>query len=417
MKYSIVLLILLFNTFIYSQSEINTIDISEYKSLPNHADLKFLDAELKNAQVVGIGESTHGTREFNLNYLKMFKYLVENYNFNTLFIEDGIVPSFRLDAYVKCENNCDSLTASILNYWVWNTHEMNDLIQWMREYNKSHKTDKLSIIGIDIQDSKSIFAELNSILQVSKIDTIAIAPINEVNDETEIDKYRLHFSSQANIDAYRDKLKLIDENQVNHYSILLEYLNWNRIVSAQPKRWHLRDLAMGKNILSFLEKKPEAKGMFIAHNVHILKYNQGKKNEMKSLVRAGGVLEKALGEEYYCIIQEFDGGCFNAYQRVIGGDNKNINNYELKEVCIEKSIDNTMGSTLRDENKIMTFITEEDLFQLIGSKSIRNHNIGAVFHPQKKNPNQTSDFFYLSKGNFDACIFHQHSTATSFLKK
>jgi erythromycin esterase len=415
-KYSIVFIALLLNTFTYSQSEISTIDILEYESLPNHTDLQFLDRALENVQLVGIGESTHGTREFNLIYLKMFKYLVENHNFNTLFIEGGIVPCSRLDSYVKCENNCDSLTASIFNYWVWNTHEMNDLIQWIRNYNKSHQTNKISIQGIDIQDAKSIFEELNLILKISKIDTIALPEIHEVYNEVQIDKYRLYFSNQTNIDTYKEKLKFIDKDKVDYYSILLEYLNWNKIVSSYPKRGHLRDLAMGKNILSFLEKNKEAKGMLIAHNTHLFKYNKGKKNEMKNFVYAGGVLDKALGEKYYCIMQEFDGGCFNAYQRMNGGSKNVVNNYELKEVCIEKSIDNTIGSTLRDESKIMTFIKEKDLFQLMGSKMIRFHNIGAVFNPQKKNSKQTYDFFYIDKGKFDACIYHQHATATSFLK-
>ena len=401
----------------FSQSAEHTVDIADYALQENNADLQFLNTELQEVKVVGLGESTHGTKEFKVMNLKMFKYLVEEHGFNTLFLEDEYVPSAALDAYVKCTQDCDTLTTSILNYWCWTTEEMNELLQWIRSYNVNHPADQISIVGVDVQDSKSICEALNDILQASNLDTLSLAAAAEITKESKIDKHRLKFSSPENIAAFKAKLPGIDPTLKDRYSILLDYLQWNQIVSANPKRWHLRDLAMGRNILAVLEANPAAKGLFIAHNTHVFKFNEGKEDELKNIVLAGGVLEQALGDQYYCIMQDFDAGCFVAYHLKNQGNKKDKSNYELSTVCIEESVEKTVGSTLRDQEKVMTFITEDRLFELLGESMLKYHNIGAVFNPQKKNPKQTSDFFYGNPGITDACIFHQRSTAAVLLER
>ncbi len=416
MRNTIAFALLLLNTMVISQTEIQRVDIDVYNSKPNHTDLKFLDTVLGNVQILGIGESTHGTKEFNLLYLKMFKYLVESHGHNTLFLEDEFIPCKKLDSYVKCRQNCDSVSVEVLNNWPWRTQEMNNIIEWIRKYNRRNEVNKISIIGVDIQKPKIMCSELNSILKASNIDTVAIPKTEKVTNEKKVNKDNLLFSNEAIIGEYQEKKRQINDDKANIYAEILERLIWNQKVNSNPKRRHLRDLAMGRNILSYINQYPGTKGMLIAHNAHIFKYDEGKKRELKNFVLTGGVLDKTLGEKYFCLIQDFDAGCFNAYHRIREGDKNSIHNYELSEVCIEESIDKTIGASLRDQSKTMTYISGSDLFEIIGEKYIKYHNIGAVFNPEKNNKHQTRDFFYSEKGRMDACIFHQNSTATSLLR-
>ncbi len=417
MKNITIILLLFLSAIVFGQSETKTVDITGYSLSPNNEDLKFLDKELARVQLVGLGESTHGTKEFNHLYLKMFKYLVEEHNFNTLFLEDEFVFCSKLDDYVKGGENADSVSVSILRNWPWRTKEMNDLIGWIRDYNMAHPAKQLSIVGMDVQEAKSMCQGLNDILLASHLEQIPLPNFDRASTDSEMNDNNQQYCSPTLIEAYTSKLEKVDEKYKEKYARLLEYLNWSNYMSYNPKRYHLRDLGMGKIMLSYLEKKPETKAMIIAHNTHLLKYNRGKKKELKNNVLAGGVLDKALGDKYYFILQDFDGGCYNVYHRTKAGDDNDINNFELSPVCIEESTEKSIGSFLRNKDKIISFISRNDLAKMVGTKHMKYHNIGALHRPDKKNPNQTFDFWYTEWNHFDACLFHQISTATTLLKK
>ncbi|RZL02214.1 MAG: hypothetical protein EOO89_29860, partial [Pedobacter sp.] len=51
------------------------------------ADLKFLNEELRGKTVLGLGEASHGTREFYLQKNRMIQYAVKNLGFRSLGFE------------------------------------------------------------------------------------------------------------------------------------------------------------------------------------------------------------------------------------------------------------------------------------------------------------------------------------------
>ncbi|MCX6666404.1 MAG: erythromycin esterase family protein [Euryarchaeota archaeon] len=130
--------------------------IHPLKSSPlelNDADLDVL-AYMGDCKIVGLGEATHGTKEFFQLKHRIFRYLVENYGFKIFAFECDMGESYYVNKFVtEGVGNLDNIMKNIMSFWTWRTEEVKNLLLWMREYNE-HKSDgdKIYFIGVDCQD-------------------------------------------------------------------------------------------------------------------------------------------------------------------------------------------------------------------------------------------------------------------------
>ena len=115
-------------------------------------DLEVL-AYMSNCKIVGLGEATHGTKEFFQLKHRIFKYLVENHGFNIFAFECDMGESYYVDNFVtKGEGYIDDIMKNIMHFWTWRTEEVKELLLWMREYNEyKSDEDKIHFIGVDCQ--------------------------------------------------------------------------------------------------------------------------------------------------------------------------------------------------------------------------------------------------------------------------
>ncbi len=109
---------------------------------------------LKDAKIVGLGEATHGTKEFFQLKHRIFKYLVENYGFKAFGFEADMGESIYIDRYVtNGEGNLNYLMTTKMHFWTWRTQEVKDLLEWMRQYNIGKpEANKIHYIGFDSQN-------------------------------------------------------------------------------------------------------------------------------------------------------------------------------------------------------------------------------------------------------------------------
>ncbi|WP_460725358.1 erythromycin esterase family protein [Nocardia heshunensis] len=77
----------------------------------------------------------------------LFRDLVEDYGFRTLAVQDSANVGASLDGYVR--DGKGSAIGALADAWrPWRTQEMVDTLNWIREFNLSHPTDQVQIIGI-----------------------------------------------------------------------------------------------------------------------------------------------------------------------------------------------------------------------------------------------------------------------------
>lgn len=109
-------------------------------------------AALDGVRVVGLGESTHGTAEFFRLKHRLIEYLVTERGFRTVAMEASASAAPAVDAYVRRGEGDATAALAGLGFWTWRTHEVRDLLDWMRAYNRGRAArDQVGFAGIDPQ--------------------------------------------------------------------------------------------------------------------------------------------------------------------------------------------------------------------------------------------------------------------------
>jgi erythromycin esterase-like protein len=103
-----------------------------------------------------LGESTHGTREFYNTRLNITKRLINNYKFNTVFLETEWSLGYKLNKYIhsKLKINAETLleeTFVKFPKWMTCNKYIVKLLDFMKNYNTKN-TRKVYLYGIDCQD-------------------------------------------------------------------------------------------------------------------------------------------------------------------------------------------------------------------------------------------------------------------------
>lgn len=117
------------------------------------ADLQPLIGMVGNADIVGLGEATHGSHEIIDMKARLTEFLVTHLHFTTFVMENDWGYSQQVDAYINggTQSLADTMSGGL--YDSWQTEEYGDLLTWMRAYNADPAhTVKLHFYGMDIQE-------------------------------------------------------------------------------------------------------------------------------------------------------------------------------------------------------------------------------------------------------------------------
>lgn len=115
-----------------------------------HTDMRAIGNIVGDAHIVSLGEGTHGTSEFFQMKHRITEYLAKEKGFTVFSIEASMPEARRINEYVLHGrgNARDALRG--IYFWTWNTQEVLDMIEWMREYNASGK-GRMEFWGFDVQ--------------------------------------------------------------------------------------------------------------------------------------------------------------------------------------------------------------------------------------------------------------------------
>ncbi|SMG51731.1 erythromycin esterase [Marivirga sericea] len=407
-----------FNSFFAFSQDIQYVPLAEAGQKEIDADaFKAIDSYFDDVTIAGLGESTHGTSEFHTYRAELFKYLIENKDFNTLFLEADYADCVPISDYVAGES-VDIREAMKALYWPWQTEELLTLIEWMRTYNQERALeDQLQFVGVDGQWPDNASMKINDLLlsyELEPLDSNRFPIVS--NQEFQKLRKREYKDMLAYLRTYKEKdVSDFSKEDQQKYQLLIRNLEQS-LETRISKCSTLRDSFMAQNMLSKLRERPNTKAIFWAHNEHVYKvlsHYDKKRAEQHGIT--GGVLKHAIKEQYVSIMQDFDNGSFIAYHKINDSKNENFENYDLGEVMIDKSIAGSYGEKLRNLQEELVFIDFSENKQVVGEYKL--HTIGAVFNPAKDNPQQTSQFNYCPGGEcYDALLFTKESTPIQLLQ-
>jgi erythromycin esterase-like protein len=125
-------------------------------------DLERLKDLIGDAQIVSLGESTHGSREIFQMKHRLVEYLATELGFTIFSIEANMPEAYRLNDYVlRGEGDPKRLIAGMY-FWTWNTHEVKDMVEWMRRFNQKQGEAgrRIEFTGFDMQTSDVAIEEV-----------------------------------------------------------------------------------------------------------------------------------------------------------------------------------------------------------------------------------------------------------------
>lgn len=157
----------------------------------------------EHVRVVGLGEASHGVKEYQLMKAEVFKALVANNGCRTFIIEGDFGGALKVEDYIHGgEGEAEQIVREI-GFSIYNTREMAELIEWMRSYNENAPAGQdLHFYGMDMQrydnNKEFLFAVLDRAAPaLGEKYKNAFAPLT---DETRLD-LSAELLNQAKADA------------------------------------------------------------------------------------------------------------------------------------------------------------------------------------------------------------------------
>ncbi len=291
------------------------------------ADDDFTDLEpfghaVDGAQIIGLGESTHGTREFFQLKHRLTRYLVEKKGFRVFVIEGSTTAGRNIDDYVVMNRGNRSQALASLGYWTWDTTEVSNMIDWMREYNLTCAPGAYCrFLGCDQQPpDKAAFALLAYLRRVAGVEFPALESIVDTcppltHHQQPKGDHRGIFYVPGWLELNRRRL--IAKSSPVEYAraledcrLLCQYTNFHALAMGDKNMDlevgnRVRDSYMAENLERILGSMPAGTKVILwAHNMHI-----AARNEWPSI---GGILRQRYGQLYYSLALTFGRGTFQA---------------------------------------------------------------------------------------------------------
>ena len=278
-------------------------------------DLRFLAGSLDGVDLIGFGEDSHGTAEFTRLAGDLFLYLARERGFRSFIIEDAVGSVRKMDRFIQGEI-ADVRDVLWDGNWRYYTTEFVDLLTRLREYNRLHADDPVHLYGPEMQyvASDADFLQAYLAAQGAALDLQPLTEFATIWNELTPEQLATYTTLTARADSLltdqSDTWRRADaaayDYARHHLAVIEQYLAaYQR--PEEPKH-ELREAGMFENIRWILERSPNGKALYWAHNGHV---HDGLVNG--SYAATGKRLRERYGNRYYAIGTDFGTGSFLAH--------------------------------------------------------------------------------------------------------
>lgn len=267
--------------------------------------------ELSSVKIIGMGEATHGTKEFFQMKQRLFKYFVEHFNHKILAFEMDYSEALVFENYIQTgEGDLTQLMKDRLDFWTWCSAEVQDLFEWMKDYNVGKApNEKLHLFGIDCQTFEYNVPEL--INRIAAIDLTLKTGITEIIDPkaTDVTITQAQNTSRwlnANKDRILQSISPEEYEEMEHISRII--IQTAKSKNDSTYEGNLRDQYMAENTI-WLSNRTNFPMSVWAHNDHVKKGE----NIPKLSTAMGFYINQKLPESYKNIGFSFAAGSVTAF--------------------------------------------------------------------------------------------------------
>lgn len=242
--------------------------------------------------IIGLGEGTHGTAEFQTLRAYITRYLVEKKGFNTVCLENGYGWTIVLNNYIQTgKGDLDTLMRHHL-LGIWQNQETKELLEWMKQYNRQHAV-KLQLAGMDyfsILPAAVIVSDLTKQYGQQGIDTLVnqLLFYSEYMDDVYADMnrtthqytpadylqkgvkgYEVVQALQQVLQTVVKQLPVNDQHRLTEALYSCEVAFYSIYRPVKERKEASRDEAMANMVKLMADHTPGAKIVVWAHQAHV----------------------------------------------------------------------------------------------------------------------------------------------------
>ena len=301
-------------------------------------DLRALGTMVGDAEVVGLGEATHGSHEFFALKDRVFRYLVEKKGFTTFALEMSWSAGLRIDDFLQHGGgDARQVVHETMAGSPWDREEFVTLVQWMRDYNLRHPTHPVHFLGDDIGAPSlgaPVFDAVTGYVQRTDPESLPrlnalLAGLRPLNDsigylDRPLPERQQNASKAQQVFALMEKEGAPGDRDYEYalqnarniaqtYTFLSVNLDDPASLTAMER---YRDQVMADNTAWWLRYEG-GRILLSAHDDHVGYVATDPATYPKT---QGSFLHDALGKGYVVIGTTFDRGSFLSKGQALGGD-------------------------------------------------------------------------------------------------
>lgn len=366
-----------------------------------------------DVKIIGLGEATHGNIEFQELKRDVFEVLVKNEGVRVFVLEGDFGGGQRINQFILNGNGTAEEAVNTLDYSIYKTEQMIDLVQWMHDYNDSvSEDDKVYFYGNDMQRydySKKGVLDYYKVVNADefkknalhlkhisndKMRELTTEQLNEIDETIEkiildLQSNEVTYVKQSSADAYAFAL----QNAKNMKQRTQLFLN-------EGDYTKLRDQFLADNlqwIAEFEAARGHDKIFVTGHNGHIEKTSAS----VAGYKSMGHYLDEVYGEEYFAIGTDFISSEFQAKK----GDSGERKIYKLENHNdlvdafseVESNIFYVNFEKASTSDELMDIITSEQKMSNIGDDFRTWYKFSKVFYTIKMTPSEAYDGIIIVK--------------------
>lgn len=385
---------------IYGQVEL----VSNNANLINPLYLKdYLNKPALNSRLIGLGEATHGTKEFTEIKSDIVKILVLQYGYKNFILEAGYIDCIKINEFIQNKND-DSLNLFKGLPWPWATTEFYELIKWMRQYNiHSTKDEYIHFYGSDVGNHASVrfyknqFANPTTNLFIENLIKIYADTLKTPNQK--IAMLKVQSKAFPKLPNFTDSMKMKNILESLHFLLL-----------RGGERYKFREITFADLTIAIIDHlSSKEKFILWAHNTHIAKFSDSRKT-------VAYFLNKRYSEHYTNFIFEFNKGGF----RAVDTDSNRYQNNIFKFTNFNVNSDfNKIGSRIiPDSLNYMILDVKSPFNKNLVPKYFYINSIGAVYSKDlaKKKPALYREKIYRNKSCDYLIVVNQTNASSNYFE-
>ena len=269
----------------------------------------------EDAKVVGIGEATHGNCEFQTDKLRMLQKLVETGKCHSIAFEMSPGESAEINEAIHNDNADLTEVLGRTDYPLYDTEQMVELLQWMRDYNQGKSYEESVVLyGVDMQGISRNVAYLVSFAKTHEgtFSKKEIKLLKKMLADQDHD-YKQEIVLFKDL---KEGLEAEDNQELGYVDIVIDAViqgitapDFDRDQSAYSSH---RDSSMAENLKSFYEleeKRGYSQIIITAHNGHVMRGEQ----DGYGVTAMGGYIDEIFEGSYFCVGTAFYNACVNIH--------------------------------------------------------------------------------------------------------